>query len=287
MLPPLPAIPVPLVPPPLPPVALALDLPPEPATEQAGENVPIRQDLRPALDPTHPAFVERGIPVETLRELGIGFWQRKRPRKGDAPDPLKGRLVFQIRGVHRARDGSIAPVILSHMGRAVTPEQEAQGGKWCMFHGFRKSLELYNIDLALLDPEARLQAQSTGHLLVTEGAFDVARLWSAGIKNVVASFGAHLSRDQIPRIQLLAVELKVRRILIFYDRDQDGTPPHGLGAMNAVSLLQEVGFEASAFDWNSTFQSGKRGGVRIPTSITDPAEFSADQVRWLRSRGLI
>lgn len=113
-------------------------------------------------------FAERGIPVETLRELGIGFWQRKRPRKSDAPDLLSGRLVFQIRGIRRTRDGSIARVILSHMGRAVTPDQEAQGGKWCMFHRFR--IELYNIDLVLLDPEARKQAQSSGHILVTEGA---------------------------------------------------------------------------------------------------------------------
>lgn len=67
----------------------------------------------------------------------------------------------------------------------------------------------------------------------------------------------------------------------------NGTPPHGLGAMKAVSLLQEFGFEASAFDWNKTFQSGRRGLVRTPSSITDPAEFSVDQVRWLRSRGLI
>ncbi len=258
----------------------------EPAKESK-ENEPIRQDLRPSMDPHHPILAERGIPVETLRELGAGFWQRKRPKKGDAPDPLNGRIVFQIRGLRNAPNGSLTSVILSHIGRAVTPEQEAQGGKWCFFHGFRKSQELYNIDFAVLDPEAREQSQSLGHVLVVEGCFDVAKLWSAGIKNVVASFSSHISREQIPRFKLLASELKIRRFLVFYDRDQDGQAPHGVGAQNAVSLLQECGFEASAFDWNYAFESRKRGVVRIPESITDPAEFSVEQVRWLRERGVI
>jgi len=258
----------------------------EPAKESK-ENEPIRQDLRPSMDPHHPLFAERGISVEILRELGAGLWQRKRPKKGDAPDPLNGRLVFQIRGLRNAPNGTLTSVILSHMGRAVTPEQEAQGGKWCFFHGFRKSLELYNIDLAVLDPEAREQAQSFGHVIVVEGCFDAAKLFCAGIKNVVATFGSHLSREQIPRFELLASQLEIRRILVWYDRDQDGNAPHGLGAQNAVSLLEEYGFEASAFDWNYGFRSKKRGDVRIPESITDPAEFTVEQVRWLREKGVI
>ena len=169
----------------------------------------------------------------------------------------------------------------------MTPEQEAQNGKWCFFHGFRKSFELYNLDLAVLDPEARKQATTTGHVLVVEGCFDLAKLWSAGIKNVVASFGSHLSREQIPRFQLLSSELGIRRFLVWYDRDQNGVPPNGLGALNAVSLLKGAGFEADAFSWEMTFQSSKRGALRIPPEITDPAEFSLEQVRWLRGRGVI
>jgi len=287
MLPPIPSFPLP--PPQVPPAihAHALPIAQEAHAEHQFENEPIRQDLRPVLDPNHPALEKRGIPVETLRELGIGFWQRKRPKKGDAPDPMNGRIVFQIRGVRRAPNGSLTSVILSHIGRAVTPEQEAQNGKYCFFHGFRKSLELFNIDFALLDPEAREQAQSLGHVIVVEGCFDLARLWSAGVKNVVASFGSHLSREQIPRFQLLSTELKIRRFLVWYDQDQNGAPPHGLGAKNAVTLLKEFGFEADAFDWNRSFPSEKRGNVRIPETITDPAEFSVEQVRWLRQMKLI
>lgn len=287
--PPPPTLPLPVLPPPSlpPPAPIYATADHSPSPEKSGENEPIRQDLRPSLDPNHPAFSERGIPVETLRELGAGFWQRKRPKKGDSPDPMNNRLVFQIRGLRHAPNGSLTSVILSHIGRAVTPEQEAQNGKWCFFHGFRKSFELYNIDLAVLDPEARKQAQSVGHVLVVEGCFDLAKLWSAGINNVVASFGSHLSREQIPRFQLLSSELGVRRFLVWYDRDQNGVPPNGLGALNAVSLLKGAGFEADAFSWEMTFQSSKRGALRIPSEITDPAEFSLEQVRWLRGRGVI
>jgi len=54
------------------------------------------------------------------------------------------------------------------------------------------SLELYNLDHAILDDEATDQAKATEHVLVVEGPFDVARLYAAGIRNVVATFGASL-----------------------------------------------------------------------------------------------
>ncbi|MCP4599085.1 MAG: toprim domain-containing protein [Proteobacteria bacterium] len=124
-------------------------------------------------------------------------------------------------------------------------------------------------------------------MVIVEGCFDVAKLRAAGIQNVVATFGSRLYEEQLPRIDLLSEMLGVDRFLIWYDRDQDGTEPHGTGAVEAVALLREHGFEADSFDWEQRFRSRRRGEVAIPAEITDPAEFSVEQLGWLRQEGIV
>ena len=251
------------------------------------QNQPIRQDLRPALDPEHPAFGARGIPPEVLRKLGAGFWQRRNPRKDDRPDPLDGRLVFQVRGLREDDAGYLRPTILTHTGRALTPKQTERDGKWWTFPGFHTSLELYNLDRVILDDEAEEQALETEHVILVEGCFDVAKLAAAGIHNVVATFGAHLHSGQLRGIHLLSEMIGIDRFLIWYDRDQDGSSPQKTGAQDAVALLQKRGYDATSFDWEQRFPSPRRGEVPIPPGIGDPAEFSVEQLQWLRREGWV
>ena len=250
------------------------------------ENLPIRQDLRSQLETDHPAFAERGIPVEVLVELGAGYLERP-PRKNERPDPINQRLVFQIRGVREGDADALAPVILGHIGRATTMEQAQQHGKWWTFAGFRKSLEIYNIDLMLHDEVAHRQTEEVGHILVVEGCFDVAKLYAAGIRNVVATLGARMSPSQVDRLDLLSEITGFDRFLLWYDRDQDGATPNGMGALHAAELLTARGFEVEVFDWRRQFRSSGRGGVSIPAEITDPCEFSVEQLRWLRQKEVI
>jgi len=244
------------------------------------ENKPIRQDLRRSLNPNHPAFQKRGTPPQVLQDLGIGHLKQSRGQ-------LEGRLVFQIRGIERQEDGVLTPVILSHIGRSTTQEQESEGGKWHFYAGFRSSLEVYNLDKALLDDEAISQARETGHVLVVEGCFDVAKLWAAGVKNVVATFGSHLVDAQLPRFRLLSEELGIECFRIFFDRDQDGTTPNRYGAKSAVDILKREGYEADLFAWNHRYRHTRRGSVEIPEDIKDPCEFSVEQLQWLRRYGWI
>ena len=65
------------------------------------------------------------------------------------------------------------------------------------------------------------------------------------------------------------------------------TPRRGRAAIEAATLLEEHGFEAEAFDWEQRFQSSQRGDVAIPAEITDPAEFSVEQLKWLREGGVV
>ena len=248
------------------------------------ENLPIRQDLRSQLDPDHPSCSARGIPPTILRDLGVGYLDRP-PRKSGRPDPLNRRVVFQIRGLQEGGRGTFQPVILSHLGRATTKEQIESSGKWWFYPGFKKSLELYNLDRVILDDRAFEQAKATEHVLVVEGPFDVAKLAAAGIHNVVATFGSHLSPGQLRRLDLIDELIGVNRFRFFYDRDSAGRD--GAGAAIATVVSSGLRLRADAFDWSQAWSSPRRGEVSIPSEITDPAEFSVLQLRWLREQALI
>lgn len=248
------------------------------------ENPPIRQDLRGQLTPHHLEFGRRGIPPEVLEELGAGYLRRP-PRKGNRPDPMNRRLVFQIRGLRESASGYMEPVILGHIGRATSKEQAKQDGKWWTYAGFKKSLELYNIDHAILDDEAVAQAKDTDHVLVVEGPFDVAKLYAAGIRNVVATFGADLSPAQYRLLDLIDELIGVKRFLFFYDRDNAGT--RGAKRASDAVCAASRDLEADIFNWHQTWKSSQRSEVMIPPSIGDPCDFSIAQLQWLRREGWI
>jgi hypothetical protein len=161
------------------------------------ENTPIRQDLTPllSLQGEHDQFKKRGISKETCQYLGCGYLEKSK-------SPLKERIVFQIRGI-KDQNGKLQPVTLSHIGRATTKEQEEQNGKWSIYKGFLKSLELYNIDKLLTDQKAVHQAQESKRVYIVEGCFDTAKLIEAGIYNIVSTLGGHISESQLLKMQLI------------------------------------------------------------------------------------
>jgi hypothetical protein len=226
----------------------------------------------------HPAFGTRGISQGTCAYLGCGYLPES------SKSPLAGRLVFQVRGAQEDEEQSMHPAILTHMGRATTKEQEEQGGKWWIYGGFHKTLELYNIDHVILDNEAVRQAQQTGHVIVTEGCFDVAKLVEAGIRNAVATFGAHLAEEQVERLKQIADRIGVRAFLFWYDRDRAGKEGQEK-ALDAV--LESETITGKAFDWGLSFPSPARGDVKIPEEIGDVCEFSVEQLRWMRTKEII
>ncbi len=261
------------------------------------ENRPIRQTLVPGLDMGHQELGRRGISRETCEYLGCGHLGE------GSRSSLAGRMVFQVRGVRwgqgdtegadadserGANDAGerLRPVILTHMGRAMTEEQREEGGKWKLYAGFEKTLELYNIDNVLLDDEALQQAREVGHVLVVEGCYDVTKLVEADIRNVVATFGAHLSEEQLRRLDLISEMTGAEEFVFWYDRDKAGTEGREK-ALDAVRRYGSRWFGARGFDWDVTFPSSARGEVGIPEGIGDVCEFSVGQLRWLREKGLV
>lgn len=240
----------------------------------APANAPIRQDLIAMCD-YHPRLEERGISEETCAALGIGFLAQGR-------SPLKGRIVFQVADarVTSKSDGQRDRVILSHVGRAVADDTDA---KYLFYPGFHKSAELYGQEILWLHEDAQEQISKTGHIVLTEGPFDVAKAYEAGLRNVVGSFGAALSDRQIATLKALSGANGTTNIRILYDRDDAGRK----GAVKAAERLSHAGLTPMILDWEAPLGRSDGRAVHIPTTIRDLAEFSTKQLAWLRAKGLI
>ena len=240
-------------------------------------NLPIRQSLLPSLSEqgTHSIFKERGISEKTCQYLGCGYLAKGKSSLAD-------RIVFQVRGLEEKLHGKLSPVILSHIGRTIDNQQIQKSGKWMFYAGFQKRLELYNIDRLLTDPEALAQVHLTGQVIIVEGAFDVAKLVEAGIKNVVAILGSELSPEILPKLELIQKHAAPKSLLLWLDRDKAGQA----GTKKTMDWLDEMGISNKKFCWEQHFGKGVKPVV-IPTNIKDPCDMSARQLLWLRAAKII
>lgn len=234
-------------------------------------NAPIWQDLLQLCD-YHEVLAERGISEETCELLGIGYLPQGR-------SILKGRIVFQVADARRtAKSGDqFDRVILSHLGRSVDDTEP----KYLFYPGFHKSSELYGQELIGLHEAAAEQIAQTKSIVLTEGPFDVAKAVEAGLRNVVGSFGASLSKAQAEKLRAMADACGAETIRLVYDRDQAGRD----GAAKAATLIQETGLTPSIFDWDAPVSRNSQGEVFIPTDVQDLADLSSKQIQWLRQRG--
>ncbi len=248
--------------------------PTQPSQHDLPKNSPIRQDLI-TLCTGHELLDSRGISEETCEALGIGFLSQGR-------SPLKGRIIFQVADARKTKKSSdqLTRVILSHIGRAV---KEGQEPKYLFYEGFHKSSELYGQEILFLHEDAADQISCSGHILLSEGPFDVAKAYEAGLRNVVAGFGVSLSEAQAWKLKTIADHHGVTGITIIFDRDKTGIA----GAEKAADLLKEVGLNPNIFDWNAPVARTRQGIKHIPETINDLADFSVEQIVWLRSQQML
>lgn len=141
------------------------------ATEKTTPNAPLKFRLD-KLEREHPYLIqERGLTLETIVDFGIGFC-----RKGMMAD----RIAIPIHNP----EGSV----VAYAGR--WPGEPAEDTpKYKLPQGFRKSLELFNIDRAI-------KAPADAPLIIVEGFFDVMKLHQHGCRKVVALMGSTLSAAQ-------------------------------------------------------------------------------------------
>ena len=90
---------------------------------------------------------------------------------------------------------------------------------------YQKAELVFGLDKAL--PEIT----RTGHVVITEGQFDVIRLWQEGIRNVIAVSGSSLTQGMIERLVRAG---RVQRITLCFDGDLGGEK----AAERAINELQ-------------------------------------------------
>jgi DNA primase len=156
--------------------------------EKEERNPPLRFALR-GVDHGHPYLRQRGIDEATALEFGVGFYGRA--------GLLSGRIVIPIRNA--------AGEIVAYAGRAI----DGRLPKYKLPSGFRKGLELFNVD--------RASATGSPTVIVVEGYFDCLRVHQAGFPWVVALMGSSLSHAQAT----VLVE-RFERVLLMLDGDATG-----------------------------------------------------------------
>lgn len=127
----------------------------------------------------------RGISADTQAKLKLGYDDREK------------RIVFP----HYV-DG----VLVGWQRRVIPGETTPDYPKYKNSPGFPKSETLYNLD----------EAKNHSRVCVVESPMSVARAVSMGVTNVVATFGAKISEDQVNLL------VPFDRVYLWFDRDKAG-----------------------------------------------------------------
>jgi DNA primase len=141
-----------------------------PTEDTSAPNKPLKFRLA-KLERNHPYLNERGLTVETLVDFGAGFCGK---------GIMAGRIAIPIHNPNGE--------VVAYAGRLVG-EPTDDNPKYKLPPGFRKSLELFNIDRASKESPER-------PLVIVEGFFDCMKLHQHGHRKTVALMGSTMSGAQ-------------------------------------------------------------------------------------------
>jgi DNA primase len=163
-----------------------------PVQENGAPNKPLQFRLD-KLERTHPYLAERGLTLETVVDFGAGYC-------------AKGMMAERIAIPIHNPEGNV----VAYAGRF--PGEPAEGTpKYKLPQGFRKSLELFNLDRAGKEP---------GPLVIVEGFFGCMKLHQFGCRKVVALMGSTMSAMQEKLIRLHTNGQS--RVIVMLDEDEAG-----------------------------------------------------------------
>lgn len=143
-------------------------------------------------------LAESGLVLQ--RQGGNGFF-----------DGFRGRLMFPI----HSEDGKV----IAFGGRALREGDDPKYRNSPETPIYKKSAVLYNMHRAKID------ARKQNRMVLVEGYMDVIGVYSAGIREVVASSGTALSGDQVRAIKRQVAQGQAGRgqIILNFDPDAAGT----------------------------------------------------------------
>lgn len=165
---------------------------PAPVQDNGAPNKPLKFRLD-KLEKEHPYLAERGLTPETIADFGVGYC-------------VKGMMAERIAIPIHNVDGEV----VAYSGR--WPGEPAEGiPKYKLPQGFRKSLELFNLDRAV---------KESGPLVIVEGFFGCMKLHQFGCRRVVALMGSILSGAQEELIRKHTDSKS--QVIVMLDEDEAG-----------------------------------------------------------------
>lgn len=199
-------------------------------TKQADE------DNRPEGSAWDYLIKERGLSRDTIDKFNLGLTPSNeytnRMDVGNISDKIafpilehkkNGKVVgFAYRGYHGDTESSKYINDRNQMG------DDNQDPRYAGV--FIKGNMLYGFHTAVMD------ARKAGHVILTEGYFDVLSLYENGVTNAVASMGTSLTVKQIEELKRLS-----NNVIIMYDMDKAGRK----ATMNAILKLLFYNFNVA------------------------------------------
>lgn len=166
-----------------------------PAQDAGGPNKPLKFRLD-KLDRNHPYLAEsRGLTMETIVDFGIGYC---------AKGMMADRIAIPIHNLESN--------VVAYAGR-FPGEPTGDIPKYKLPQGFRKSLELFNIDRASKESPEK-------PLVIVEGFFDCMKLHQYGYRKVVALMGSTMSAAQEELIRKCTD--RNSQVIVMLDEDEAG-----------------------------------------------------------------
>ena len=164
------------------------------APDNNAPNVPLKFRLD-KLDREHPYLKQRGLTLETIVDFGIGYCG-------------KGMMAERIAiSIHNPKGEVVA-----YTGRwpGEPPEDTP---KYKLPQGFKKALELFNLERALKEPADK-------PWIIVEGFFGCMKLHQHGCRKVVALMGSTMSPVQEELIRKHTD--RHSRVIVMLDEDEPG-----------------------------------------------------------------
>lgn len=171
-----------------------VDKAPSEPEDTSAPNKPLKFRLE-KLERSHSYLTDRGLTTETLVDFGAGFCGK---------GMMAGRIAIPIHNPNGE--------VVAYAGRLVG-EPSDDTPKYKLPPGFRKSLELFNIDRAS-------QESPEQPLIIVEGFFDCMKLHQHGHRKTVALMGSTLSAAQEELIRKHTESNS--QVIVMLDEDEAG-----------------------------------------------------------------
>jgi DNA primase len=168
------------------------------------------------------AFEAEGFTAEQMEASGLVL---KRQEGTGFFDRFRGRLMFPIHN-EQAK-------IIAFGGRALAAGQDPKYLNSSETEIYRKSRVLFNLH------RAKESIRKTNRAVLVEGYMDVIGVWSAGVREVVASCGTSLGSEQVRSLRRYS-----ERIVVNFDPDPAGVK----AAESSIQMLLGEGMKVRVLE---------------------------------------